>query len=423
MEENVSRERRKLFRGGLILISGLCAVGAGLSLGGGIRTLGGPDLRPALCLLFAAALLFQGYSDLPGPHPYSGAYRWAVRISGVVIAFLVYDLGILIPVRIVEFCVPAARGNRTLKAVTAVTAACLSLGITAGGVIHARSVRVRPYRVPTAALDEGETYRVVQLSDLHIGSIIGKRYLSRVMERVNALRPDLIVITGDLINHGGMNECGDADGAARILAGMRARDGVYAVTGNHDPDPSDPAFGRFFSEAGIRLLRNQSAVLPHCVLLGRDGAHMTDRPPIGSFLPEHAQNRVRIVLDHYPDGLREASEAGADLFLCGHTHNGQYFPLMYMIRWKYRHGTSYGKSDCHGTTCIVSSGTGCFQIPIRIGTDSEIVCADLYGAKRRRTDGNPDDHRPPLRRTPSGDAVQPCREQRPDGDPGMASQP
>ena len=378
MEENISRERKLLFRSGMILVSGICAIAAGLTLGSGIRVLGGPDLRIVLCCLFAVALLFQGYSDLPKTNAGSGAYRWGVRLSGGIIAFLIYDLGILVPVRLIELLIPAAR-NRVCAAITAVGAACMSILISIYGILHARQVRVRSYRLPSGALEKGETYRIVHLSDLHIGSIVGRRFLRRVVSMVNALHPDLIVITGDLVNHGTLKECGDVDGIASILAGLQAKDGVFAVTGNHDPGPEDPTFRHFLSEAKIRLLRNETVILPRCILSGRDGTHIHDRQPSPAFPETDGERRIRVALDHYPDGLPDGAAAGADLFLCGHTHNGQYFPLMYLIRRKYRNGTAYGKSEYKGTTCIVSSGTGCSQIPIRIGTDSEIACIHLHG--------------------------------------------
>ncbi len=118
---------------------------------------------------------------------------------------------------------------------------CIAVGISIVliiyGAIHARRLKAVHYAVP---LGNGEhTYRMVLLSDLHIGVFVGAGYIRKVVDRVNSLSPDMIVITGDLFDNGYAEECGKLDDVSFLLRYIQAKDGVYAVLGNHDPAFTD----------------------------------------------------------------------------------------------------------------------------------------------------------------------------------------
>lgn len=309
----------------------------------------------------------------------------------------------------------------------------LSGCVTLYGIIHARHLRVTFYKIPlpafegkkcadtakdrtemseTAApvclasrmsgtnlpscpsqrsdLTQSSThkpFRIVQLSDLHMGSVVGSRYIKKVARKVAYLKPDCVVITGDIFNHGFAEECPHIDRIEAeftalndaFQAGWHGESCIFAVCGNHDPLPDDPAFKDFLEKSGIRLLNNETISLPGFTLAGRGGFHLSGRPDLASWLSLPEDGRPVILLDHYPDSIPEAQKCGVFLTLCGHTHGGQYFPCTYLVRARYKksNGMLYGFTDRGATKSIVSSGTGFFQIPIRIGTKSEIVCIDL----------------------------------------------
>lgn len=232
-----------------------------------------------------------------------------------------------------------------------------------------------------------KSFRIVQLSDLHMGSVVGSRYIRKILRETARLKPDCVVITGDLFNHGFAEECAHIDRIEEAFkalndafeTGWQGESHVFAVCGNHDPQPGDPAFKDFLEKSGITLLDNETVTLPGFVLAGRGGCHLCGRPDLASWLTVPENGSPVILLDHYPDSIPEARKYGVFLTLCGHTHGGQYFPCTYLVRARYRksEGLLCGFTDRGDTKSIVSSGTGFFQIPIRIGTDSEIVCIDL----------------------------------------------
>ena len=101
-----------------------------------------------------------------------------------------------------------------------------------------------------------ENYRIVQITDTHVGSVIGPRYIERMVSKVNALNADMVVITGDIFNHGGVYECYDVERVTKAFAGIKSKDGVFAVKGNHDPDLDDPGMANFVAGTGIRFIDN-----------------------------------------------------------------------------------------------------------------------------------------------------------------------
>ncbi|WP_437575992.1 metallophosphoesterase [Sorangium sp. So ce887] len=265
------------------------------------------------------------------------------------------------------------------------TAGALAAGFGLAGVASAlgevavRPVRVRLRRLPGAM----SGFRVVQLTDLHIGPTIGREWLERVVARVNALKPDLIAITGDLVD-GSVEELREHTAP---LADLRARHGVFFVTGNHEYYSGVEAWIAELGRLGVRVLRNER------VSIG-DGDHSFDLagvddwssrgmggdhgPDLARALAGRDPSRELVLLAHQPKQIREAAERGVGLQLSGHTHGGQIFPwgLFVRIDQPYVAGLS-----SHGASQIyVSRGTGYWGPPMRVGAPSEISLIELEGA-------------------------------------------
>lgn len=324
------------------------------------------------------ALWFQYYSrNIGGTFIF---YPAAATLSGLYVAFLLYHLLILIPADLIWILLRKLLRMKIPHKIFSLSACLLSMVITIYGRIHALQLKTVCYDVPTPKWEPGSEYRVVQLSDLHVGTIIGEKYIRKVVNETNRLRPDLVVITGDVFNRISANESAHPDRIFHLLSGLRAADGVYAVRGNHDPEADHPAWQHFLSVSGIQDLDNACVSAGPVTLAGRTGlARDPDRKPLTEILAASRANPYTIILDHDPRGIPEAAENKADLVLCGHTHDGQYFPCTLLTRcW-------YGRKYCHGisrtgeTCSIVSSGTGYFQIPVRDGTDSEVVLIRIIG--------------------------------------------
>ena len=222
---------------------------------------------------------------------------------------------------------------------------------------------------------ERDGYRIVQISDVHIGPILDRRFAQHVTERVNALDPDLVVVTGDLVDG---REHHLADEVAPF-AGLRGRDGVFFVTGNHDYFSGVDPWVERVKKLGMRPLRNERVVIGEGAaafdLAGvedhRSGLY--SRGPgedLSAALDDRDPSRAVILLAHDPSTFREARRRDIDLQISGHTHDGQIWPFTYIVRavipWAaglYRDGAAQ---------CFVSRGTGFWGPPIRILAPAEI---------------------------------------------------
>ncbi|MFC2662436.1 MAG: metallophosphoesterase, partial [Eubacterium sp.] len=327
-------------------------------------------------------LLFQGAVKIPKSRSFSSLFRITVWISGLFCAYIVYLFLVLFPLDMLVLLekIPVISIHPLNYYNDVLLASLASVCIIISGMIHANSLKTVKYSVSIAGLDR--PLRIAHLSDLHMGSVIGRPQIRRIVKQANAMHPDLVLISGDLFNHNDVNECAHLSDLAGILRGLRSKYGSYAVAGNHDPAPGDPGFQEFVKSAGIQLLDNQVRDLGQLILAGRTGNILKQRPEIQSWfkLPEASADSKKkpvILLDHYPDSIIEAEQMGFSLLLAGHTHNGQYFPCNFLIRLRYRGALRHGYTQVRHVKCIVSSGSGYFQIPIRVGTDSEIGCIDL----------------------------------------------
>ena len=243
------------------------------------------------------------------------------------------------------------------------------------GIVHAATGPiVRRVRVPLAGLPAAaEGYTIAQLTDVHIGPILGERFAARVVAKVNALAPDLIVMTGDLVD-------GRIDELRRHVEPLRdltARDGVYAVTGNHEYYWNARAWLEHLSSFGIRILRNEHTTIRGAFeLAGVDDSTATEDVPRALAGCDPALPVV--LLAHHPRTVTRAVAAGVDLQLSGHTHGGQLLPLGWLSRLF--EPRVAGLARFGATWLYVSEGTGFWGPPMRVGTSSEIALVTLVGA-------------------------------------------
>ena len=238
----------------------------------------------------------------------------------------------------------------------------------------ARGPRVVRHEVKVPSLPGGRTeLRLVQLSDLHLGTLLGERWLGQRVAEVNALAPDLVVVTGDLVD----SEVGPVGPLAPGLRSLRAPLGVWGVTGNHEFYAGLERCLAVYEAAGIRTLRDGWAeAAPGLVLTGVDD--LTARRQLGldgrtldrafAGVPENA---VIVHLSHSPLLVREAAARGARLMLSGHTHGGQLWPFVYLSAIPYPFQA--GRYEVDGMTLAVSRGTGTWGPPMRLFFRSEIV--------------------------------------------------
>jgi predicted MPP superfamily phosphohydrolase len=239
-----------------------------------------------------------------------------------------------------------------------------------------KRLRIELPRLP-AALD-GTT--IAQLTDLHLGPTLQRAWLADVVRRTNELHPDVIAITGDLVD-GSVDQLRDI---VAPIAQLRARWGVYFVTGNHEYYSGVEEWMQELERLGVRVLRNERVSIGTAEasfdLAGIDdhmGAGMAPGhgPDLRKALAGRDPSRALVLLAHEPRGLDEASAAGVGLQLSGHTHGGQFWPWKWVVRLAMRYAEGLHR---HGDTWIyVSDGTGFWGPPLRLGTTPEITLVTL----------------------------------------------
>lgn len=215
-------------------------------------------------------------------------------------------------------------------------------------------------------------YKVVMLSDLHLGYHNPRKELARWVDMVNAEKPDFVLIAGDIIDVSvrPLLEENAAEEFRRIKAP------VYACLGNHEYYSGSPEARKFYEDAGIRLLSDTNAVIDDAItIIGRDDRTNTRRKPLAHLMQVVNKDNYTIVLDHQPYHLDQAERSGVDFQLSGHTHRGQVWPMSWVTDKMYE--CSWGSHQRGNTRYYVSSGIGIWGGKFRIGTQSEYVVATL----------------------------------------------
>ncbi|HET7435200.1 MAG TPA: metallophosphoesterase [Thermoanaerobaculia bacterium] len=246
------------------------------------------------------------------------------------------------------------------------------------GLVQARCPRVRNVRVTIDDLPpQLDGYRIAQWSDVHVGPTIQRGFVQSLVERTNALNVDAVAITGDLVD-GYLDDLRDQ---VQPLADLRARDGVFYVTGNHEYYWRASEWVREVEKLGANFLKNAHRVIE------RDGAQIvfagvTD--PVGRDTHKQDPHRalanapddaVKILLSHRPQTAQIASDLGVHLQLSGHTHGGQFFPFNLMIHWF--QPIVAGLHKVGRTWLYVNRGTGYWGPPSRLGVHGEITVLEL----------------------------------------------
>jgi predicted MPP superfamily phosphohydrolase len=227
-----------------------------------------------------------------------------------------------------------------------------------------------------------DNYQVVHLSDVHCGPWTRPRQVRRWVERINAMAPDLVAVTGDLITTGSEYVAA----VSEELGALRARDGVFACMGNHDYFTDGEAFARSLDRAGLNVLRNRGQSIE------RDGEHLyvagaddtwTRRADLPAALDARPPRTATLLLAHDPMLFTEAAAAGVELTLSGHTHGGQFaIPGLHRRFNLARFASPFTVGLYRLGSCIlhVSRGAGTTGPPIRLGAPPEISLLTLRAA-------------------------------------------
>lgn len=233
---------------------------------------------------------------------------------------------------------------------------------------HPKTVRLE---IESAKPAQHKEVRIVGISDVHLGVSIDKKRLRQYVQMINAEKPDVVFIAGDLIDRS--IEPVIRQKMDEELRSIHAPMGVYAVFGNHEyfGEGTDLA-ATFFQKSGIQLLRDTAVLVQNqFYIAGRDDKMNAHRKKLPDILKNTDTSKPILLLDHQPFNLQDAEKNGVDFQLSGHTHNGQFFPGSLFVKRMFEVG--YGYLQKGETHYYVSSGLGLWGPQYRIGSQSEFV--------------------------------------------------
>lgn len=243
------------------------------------------------------------------------------------------------------------------------------------GFYVSRKPETRRVEVDIPGLDPSlDGFRIVQITDVHIGETLGRDFAKQVADHVNSLKPDVVAVTGDMI-----------DGSvARLheevapLGEMRAKHGVFYVTGNHEYYHGGSSWMAEGRKLGFNVLHNEHRVVANGKLViggvtDVEGARFSEAhaPRVDLAFAQAPAGVPRVLLAHQPRFAKYAKDASVSLMLSGHTHGGQIFPFMVFVRLQ--QPVVRGLEVIHGVQTYTSNGTGYWGPPFRIGPRGEVT--------------------------------------------------
>lgn len=310
----------------------------------------------AFCCLF---INFGLKGRLPTPLAtitYELGNSWLIFFLYALLLFLLLDIGRAIRLIPADFLHNSWPGSLTVFGT-------VILLLLYGGIHYHHKYRV-PIEISTDKPLE-RPLTIVMASDLHAGYHNRKKEIGRWVDMMNAENPDLVLIAGDITDLT-VRPLLEGDFAQEF---RRLKAPVYACLGNHEYISGDEEASRFFSESGIRILRDSAVVSDGICIIGRDDRSNPSRAGLREI--ERPDSLFSILLDHQPFHLEEAEEAGIDLQFSGHTHHGQVWPGNWVCDAMYE--CAYGSHLRGNTRYYITSGLGIWGGKFRIATRSEYI--------------------------------------------------
>ncbi len=293
------------------------------------------------------------------------------------VVMLLYQISLLI-LRIMEWTMPKfyEKRRRFLYKSLNLTSGILAFGTLCAGVIEGSlAPKVERLRIPLKNL--GGRISAVQMSDLHIGGLIEESVVSRIVQQINALKPDFIVLTGDIID----TEISRIPKALEALSKLDAPLGVYFILGNHEYFHNVESLLPTLKQRGIQILENAclqlkkgNAILNLAGVYDLFGRRINVlEPNLQQALKDREHERPLILLAHQPKfALEVRDEHRVDLILSGHTHGGQIFPFRFLVRLDQPYLAGLYQHT-KNTKIYVNRGAGFWGPPMRILARAEIT--------------------------------------------------
>lgn len=343
-----------------------------------------PSLKfwPVLVVVCAVTLLLVlgfGRALLPLP---TGVKQMLGLISAYLMGAFIYLL-LFTVVSDIIFAIPRLMKlsfilQPRFNGIVTVLVLALTIGTCVYGAINARCIDHVSYSIALHNKKDISDIKLVMISDLHLGAVGSESRLEKTVREINSTHPDIVCIAGDFFDTD-YSAISDPEAALETIKKIDATYGVYACLGNHDGGETYAQMTEFLEKAGIRLLNDTYTVIDdRLVLAGRldaspiGGYGEEKRKPLSEILSNTDPDLPVIVLDHNPANIDEYG-AETDLVLSGHTHKGQIFPANIVTDLLYEVDYGYYRKDENSPHTVVSSGVGYWGMPLRVGTNCEIV--------------------------------------------------
>ena len=322
-----------------------------------------------------------------------------------------YFLGIFMYILMVLFSIDIVRlilkyavhaswiQSRIVFAAVGACCICIVIIISFSGIYHAKHIKVTPYKITVdKSAPDMDSLKIVLLADTHFGYNSGAVHAQEIVDKINEQNPDLVCIAGDIFDNE-YDAVREPEKISEILRTIRSKYGVYACWGNHDLNEpilagftfkhkkedskqlKDPRMKRFLQNSNIQLLEDEAVLIDNSFyVVGRKDASLIEkieekRKNPAQLTQKLDKDKTIIVIDHQPKELQDIADAGVNLDLCGHTHDGQTFPGNFTVKFLWENPCGYlQKGSMHN---IVTSGSGVWGPAMRVGTDSEICTINL----------------------------------------------
>jgi predicted MPP superfamily phosphohydrolase len=291
----------------------------------------------------------------------------------LLLAVLIYDLFLAFNL-LVRILSPDTRKKFSFRIYMLSVMVFTSVAVVTAGAINLNTIRVSEYRIEIPRKQAKQDHlRIAFVADMHIMTNTSLRFVKQLIRKVNALNPDLLLYGGDIIE--GKSESEVITTIESMLSTISTKYGSFGIPGNHEYYLGKIR-GDFYQKAGITLLCDTVVKIDSSFYLaGRFDQQYQRRKSMTTILESITSDLPVILMDHRPTQLQEVSRTAVDLQFSGHTHNGQLFPLNFIIHQLYE--LSWGYKKIRNTHFFVTSGLRLWGPPVKTAGKSEIMLVDI----------------------------------------------
>ncbi len=246
------------------------------------------------------------------------------------------------------------------------------------GWVNAATPRLKKLNIKINKKATRKSFKIAVVSDIHLGVIIGKKRLQKIIDVINKTDADLVLFPGDVVDEDIRPVIENDLGS--LFKSINTKNKIYSVTGNHEYIGGVEAACHYLNEHSVNVLRDKTILIDNFLyLVGREDISFRKneirRMPLEELMKNVDKNLPVILMDHQPYKLEEAEKNGVDVQLSGHTHHGQLFPLNLITKKIYEKSWGYLKKG--STHYYISCGAGTWGPPIRIGNHPEVIELNL----------------------------------------------